>query len=338
MTEDRIANLLKALTKSGLEATRLADDDSPCVVSEYISTGCTVLDAIMGGGLPCGRVVEIYGNTSTGKSLVASQACAAIQEEGGVAVYIDTETAVSLPIMEAVGVDNQTLVYLAPDTVEEVFKAMEAVVASKQPDEPLLIVWDSIAATSAEAEMNKATGDMGYPVQSRIISQGLRKFTRQIAKSGVACLFLNQAKKALGVMFGNSVATFGGKAVGFHSSIRVMMTVASKIKAGSKKKSRIIGVNVTAKVTKNKVAPPFREATLPIYFGHGIDEDLAILEFLKASDVITYANGYYSLAVEIQGLKDFPKFRKAGWSDIMDSHYDMMCELVWEAVSRGDLL
>ena len=331
---DRISKLIKALTDANLDATRLSDDDSPCVVSKFISTGSIVLDTIMGGGLPCGRIVEIYGNTSTGKSLVAEQACAAVQEEGGVAIYIDTETAVSLQIMEAVGVDTQTLVYLAPDTVEEVFTAMKAVVESKEPDVPMLIVWDSIAATSSKAEMDKATGEIGYLTQSRIISQGLRKFTRQIAKSGVACLFLNQSKEKLGVMFGDKVATFGGKSVGFHSSIRVQLALASKIKVGNKKTSKVIGINAKAKVVKNKVAPPFREALLPIYFGHGIDNDLAMLLYLKDNGVVTYSGGNYTF----QSKYDLPKFKKSGWSDVLDDNWDVVVDLVTLAATQGDLI
>jgi recombination protein RecA len=329
-----LQDLIKKIIETGIPASTLSDESSPCVVAGFLSTGCYVLDAIMGGGLPLGRVVEIYGDTSTGKSLIASQACAAIQDEGGMAVYIDTETAVSLPIMEAVGVDVDNLVYTAPDTVEQVFKVMETSITSKPDDVDLLIIWDSIAATSAAAEMDKATGEVGYMTHARVISQGLRKLTRMISKKEVSCLFLNQAKQNIGVMWGDKVATFGGKAVGFHSSVRVQMRASKKIQG---KKKRIIGINVIAKVTKNKIAPPFREAVLPIYFGHGIDEELAALAFLRTAGLIISSGSSNRFAAgnfSISGLA----FTKAKWIDVFDEYYDEICSLIDNALRGGDLV
>lgn len=330
MAVDALQSLIDNLTRRGLAATFLANDESPCIVSDWASTGCYILDAIMGGGLPLGRIVEIYGNTSTGKSLIAAQACAFIQGEGGTAVYIDTETAVSLPIMEAVGVDIDNLVYLAPDTVEEVFKAMEITLDSK-PGGDMIIVWDSIAATSAQAEMGKATGEVGYLTQARVISQGLRKLARVISKEQVAVLFLNQAKTNIGVVFGDKVATFGGKSVGFHASIRVMLSVASKIKGKNK---RIIGINARAVVKKNKVAPPFREALLPIYFGYGVDDAEAAFLYLKDAGVVKSVGGGYYSAIKM--FSD--KFRRVEWADIFDNSPDTICNVIDAAVSGGDLI
>lgn len=355
MVKDRVDVLLKALAKSGLDATRLADESSPCVVSSYISTGCPVLDAIMGarldsdgnieeyGGLPCGRIVEIYGDTSTGKSLIAAQACATIQERDGLAVYIDTESAVSLPIMEAVGVDTESLVYLAPDTVEDVFKAMEAVIDSKQEGEPILIVWDSIAATSAKAEMDKDIGEhIALATHARIISGGLRKLTRTLSRQEIACLFLNQAKEKIGVMFGDKTATFGGAAVGFHSSIRIQLKLGSKIKEGSTKSARIIGINARANIVKNKMAPPFREAELPIYFGHGIDNDEAAFMFLKDAQIVSATGGpWYGWSKDAEGIlgvQDGNKFQRKDWTQIMDDNWDAVSDLICIAACSGDLV
>jgi recombination protein RecA len=284
----------------------------------------------MGGGLPMGRIVEIFGDTSSGKSLIAAQACATIQETGGIAIYVDTESAVSLPIMEAVGVNTETLVYMPPDTVEDVFKAMETAL-DLDTTTPMLIVWDSIAATSAEAEMDKATGETGYLTHARIISQGLRKLSRLISKRKVAVLMLNQIRTKIGVTFGNNVATFGGKAVSFHSSIRVHLKVSGKIKNSRTK--RVIGVKTYAIVEKNKVAPPFRTATLPIYFGHGIDDADAMFEYLSDADVISHRGGGH---YEIDGLEG--SVTKKNWAAFYDEHYDELADMVLEAAQREDLL
>lgn len=324
--KDKLSAIIKALTDGGLEATRLSDETSPCVVSEFMSTGSAVLDAAMGGGLPVGRIVEIYGDTSTGKSLIAAQACATIQQEGGLALYLDTESAVSLPIMEAVGVDIDNIAYSAPDTVEEVFLAMERAIEAKDPDTRMLIVWDSIASTSSDAEMDKATGEVGYLMQSRIISQGLRKLARKISKSSTACLFLNQEKEKIGIMFGDKAATFGGRGVGFHSSIRVQLSVDSKLKDKNK---RVIGILVGARVVKNKVAVPFRVVKLPVYFGMGIDDAEAALILLKSRRLVTYEKGMYT-------LWGGPEFKRDEWDDLYYT-YETMGDLIDVAVGAGDL-
>lgn len=312
--------------KAPFQVTLLSDEDSPCVVSNWVSTGCVVLDAILGGGLPVGRITEIYGDTSTGKSLVAAQVCAEVQVGGGLAVMIDTESAVSLPIMEAVGVDTKSLIYSAPDTVEEVFSAMELALDSKAKvakDSMMLIVWDSIAATSARAEMEADVGKPTMAVHARLISQGLRRLTRRISKENVCVLLLNQTRQKIGVLFGDNVTTFGGKAVGFHSSIRVMLSVIGKIKEHGK----VVGIETKAVVKKNKVAPPFREATLPIYFGYGIDDALAAYYFLKNAGVIS-GKGWNVLDIDGEEIR----FQKSGWADVFDMHYDAIVELVNAAV------
>jgi len=294
----------------------------------------------MGGGLPLGRIVEIYGDTSTGKSLIAAQACASIQEEGGIAVYIDTESAVSIDIMKAVGVNADTLVYSAPDTVEDVFKSLEKTLELVLEDKafediPFLIVWDSIAATTSKAEQEKETGDIGYLTQSRIISQGLRKDARLISKGKVSVLLLNQTRKKIGVQFGDTVATFGGVAPSFHSSIRVQLSVAEHIR--EKESKREIGIRIKAKVVKNKVACPGREAELPVYFGHGIDDAEAMFDFLKAAEVVGYSGGGWYSYLPIEGEEI--KFKRAEWSEaIYDKLYSDLCKQVDKAMRSGDLI
>jgi len=330
MSDKILDELIKALTNEKIDASFLSDDSSPCVVAGFMSTGCLALDLAMGGGFPLGRVVEIYGDTSTGKSLIAAQACSTAQHNGGVAVYIDTETSVSLPIMEAVGVDVDSLIYLAPDTVESVFKAMETVIDKKPEDRDMVVVWDSVAATSSKAEMEGSTGDVGYLTHSRVISQGLRRLTRMVAKMDVSLLFLNQAKERIGVLFGDRVATFGGKAVGFHSSVRIQLSVTKKLKTGK----RVAGILVRAKVTKNKVARPFREVDLPIYFGQGIDDAEASLLTLKASGLITVKGNRYVF----DDLYE-ESFTKAAWSDMYyGEDYEDISEYVVEAIESMDAI
>jgi recombination protein RecA len=319
-------DVLKALSKSkrlkdsDVTITMLGDDESPCVVSEYMSTGCVALDSIMGGGLPVGRLTEIYGDNSTGKSLIAAQVAAIAQECGILVQYIDTESAVSRDIMIKVGVKIDDLMYSAPDTMEQVFALMEDTIMEKKalyPDDHLLIIWDSIAATSTDSEMEADTGKSTMGIHARMMSQGLRKLARLIAKEKVCALFLNQTREKIGVMFGDNTATFGGKAVGFYASVRIQLKIGNKIRDANK---HVLGINSRAVCTKNKVAEPFHSAELPIYFGHGIDDPLASFMYLKEAGLMTSKGNKYTLG-ELE-------FSRAGWAKIYDDYYDDIANLV----------
>jgi len=316
-------DIVKDISKKHPDVTFLGNEDSPCVVNEWLSTGTFPLDAILGGGLPVGRITEIYGDTSTGKSLLAAQVVALAQEDGHVCVMADTETAVSLPIMEAVGVDINTLIYASPDTVEEVFELFDHAIEAKgrhDPESILLLIWDSIAATSASAEMTNEYGKATMAQHARLISHGLRKITRKISKGRVCALFLNQTREKIGVMFGDKVATFGGKAVGFHSSVRVQLKLGQKIKTSR----GIVGIEARALVVKNKVAMPFRSAELPIYFGHGVDNALASLYYLKKTGDVTTAGAYHTISI---GGKEV-RFQKKGWGKVFDEHFDAIANMI----------
>jgi recombination protein RecA len=332
VTKEDLKSILGDLEKSKnkkFDVSLLSDDNSPCVVTEWMSTGCLALDTIMGGGLPIGRMTEIYGDNSTGKSLIASQVAAIAQDDGALVVYVDTESAVSLPMMKEVGVDIDKLIYSAPDTVEEVFELFSSAVESKVkrfPNKRMLLIWDSVAATSVEQEMENPYGKATMGRHAQIISQSMRKFTRTISKQHVCCLFLNQTREKIGVMFGDNVATFGGKAIGFHASIRIQLKMGQKIKTDGKK---TIGINSRATVVKNKVAVPFKMAELPIYFGHGIDDALASFEYLRVGELLVRKGSYYTIV----GIQAEP-FTKAGWEKFYDDNYEKIAEII----SKTDLI
>ncbi len=324
----------KNASKFSIDVSVLGGNDSPCVVSEWISTGCVVLDTIMGGGLPVGRMVEIFGDPSSGKSLIGAQIAAVAQDAGYMVAYIDTETAVSIPMMKKIGVDVDNLLYTSPDTVEEVFAFMEVAIETKHrldPDNILVIVWDSVAATSSIAEMEKDYGQTGYLDHARIISQALRKITKQFSRERVAALFLNQVRDKMGVVFGDPRTTFGGKAIQFHASIRVALTLSGKYKVPGKKKAKVIGMDTNAVVVKNKLAMPFKEAKLAIYFGRAIDDAQTSLVWLENNDYIT-GSTWKRLELEKEELK----FQKAQWPDLFDEHYDEISEIILSSIDEDD--
>lgn len=318
-----VEELVKRLNKkSKLKVTVLSDESSPCIIHEIMPTGCLALDSILGGGLPVGRITEVYGDESTGKSLIAAQVAAIAQDEGHIVLYIDTESAVSIDIVKEVGVDINNLIYTVPDTLdgdEGVFQLMENTIEDMKvvfPNKLLLIIWDTIAATSSIREMEGEYGKAMMGQHAQLISQGLRRISSKISKERVCALFVNQTRVKLGVMFGDNVATFGGKAVAFYSSVRIELTGGKKIKRGKK----IVGIENTARIVKNKVFIPFGVAVLPIYFGHGIDDALASFEFLKEAGYFKQSGAWY----EFEGSK----FQRSGWSKVFDEKYDRIENII----------
>jgi len=313
---------LKKVKNKSIDVTLLSDEDSPCVVTEWLSSGCVALDAITGGGFPVGRMTEIYGDNSTGKSLIAAQIASLAQQEGDIVAYVDTETAVSLEIMKVVGVDTDKLLYTAPDTVEDVFTFFESIVDIKNrkfPDKRLLLIWDSVAATSVRFEMENDYGKATMGRHANMISQGMRKFMRTIAKNRICCIFLNQTRMKLGVMFGDNETTFGGKALGFYASIRIQLKIGQKIKENGK----IVGVESKAVVVKNKVAVPFLSAKLPIYFGHGIDDALASFQYLIDADLLEKSGRTFTIRDS-----QLPEFTKQTWYDFYEDNYDAIAKII----------
>jgi recombination protein RecA len=323
---DGVDNIIKGLRDSDFQVHLLSEEPS-CVVKRWISTGCTPLDAIIGKGLPVGRFTEVYGGASSGKSLIAGQVAASAQADGHTVLYIDTEGAVSIEILEKLGVNTETLLYIMPDTIEEVFAIFENAINAfkkgkkKGDDSVLVLIWDSIAATTALAELEHEVGKAHMAVHARLMSQGLRKMTK-LFQGDVCAMFINQTRQKLGVMFGNKESTFGGKAMEFYSSVRVRLGNPKKIDG----EKDVIGVTTKATVVKNKVSPPFRSAVLPIYFDIGIDDAEAMWLFFKDYGFLKHTNkGWYTFE-EILGDK---KVQEAGWLDVYNEHYDKLEELAF---------
>jgi len=278
--------------KLGDVAYIMGRGESPAEVKEWLSTGSTVLDTIISndinaeGGIPVGKLVEISGETATGKSLLSYMILKDCQDRGGIPVLIDTENAANWSFLKLLGLKEQedggNLVYLQPETIESVFKAIEDIVRRiRENDKNKLccIVWDSIAGTSTEAEIQGEYGDATIGLAARLIGQGLRKSIRFIGNQRIALVFLNQVREKIGGMvFGDPTISPGGKAIPFFSSVRIKLYTDGKLKVDG----ATIGVGIKPKIIKNRLGPPHREAKLTMYFSRGlIDEESWLDELLK---------------------------------------------------------
>ncbi|MFH1037056.1 MAG: recombinase RecA [PVC group bacterium] len=248
---------------------------------EHIPTGALTLDIALGiGGLPRGRVVEIYGAEASGKTTLALQAVANVQKAGGVAAYIDVEHAIDPAYMKIIGVNLDELLISQPDSGEAALNITETLVRSNAVD---LIVIDSVAALVPRAEIEGEIGDTHVGLQARMMSQALRKLTSAISKSKTCCIFINQIRMKIGVMFGSPETTPGGRALKFYASVRINMRRTGYIKDSA---GEAIGSRTHAKIVKNKVAPPFREAEFDIMYNEGISWAGSIIDLGLSTGVI----------------------------------------------------
>ena len=266
---------------------RLGQEHVP-TMENSISTGCLSLDVALGvGGVPKGRIIEIYGPESSGKTTLALHIVAEAQKSGGFAAYIDAEHAVDPEYSSNLGVDTEQLLISQPDTGEQALEICETLVRSSALD---VIVIDSVAALVPRAELEGDMGDTHVGLQARLMSQALRKLTGTVSKSNTTVIFINQIREKIGVMFGNPETTSGGRALKFYSSIRMEIRRITSLKDGGE----MVGSRVRVKVVKNKVAPPFKQSEFDIMYGKGISYEGDLLDLAVSGDIVEKTGAWYS--------------------------------------------
>ena len=308
-------------------------DQTPTDIKDFISTGSSMLDLAISnkpnGGIAVGRITEINGLESSGKSLLGAHILAETQKKGGVAVYIDTETSVSQEFMQVIGIDMNKMLYLHLETVEDIFEAIEEIVTKvreSDKDRLVTILVDSLAAATTKVEMEADFDKDGWATAKAIvISKAMRKITQMIGRQKVALVFTNQLRQKLGVMFGDPWTTSGGKALPFHASTRIRLKNMGQIKDTGK---NVLGMKCRAQIVKNRLGPPLRHADYDMYFDSGIDNYGAWLTVLKEHKLVKTGGAWYTLTDE--DGKDH-KFLSKDWEDLITEN-DELREYVYEII------
>ncbi|NLW91288.1 MAG: recombinase RecA [Syntrophomonadaceae bacterium] len=292
---EALNNTIKSIEKQFGRGSIMRLGEAAAMNVDVIPTGCISLDIALGaGGLPRGRIIEIFGPESSGKTTVALHAVAQAQREGGMAAFIDAEHALDPLYARKLGVNINDLLVSQPDSGEQALEICEALVRSGAID---IVVIDSVAALVPRAELDGEMGDSHVGLQARLMSQAMRKLTAHISKSRCCVVFINQIREKIGVMYGNPETTTGGRALKFYSSVRIEVKKGEAIKQGTE----LIGNRTVARVVKNKVAPPFKIADFDLMYGQGISREGDLLDMAASMEIIQKSGSWYSYEGERLG-------------------------------------
>jgi recombination protein RecA len=340
---DILADELNKQSKDQKVAFFLNDDGAPTNVDGWVSTGCAMLDVAISnrpyGGLPVGRITEITGLEQSGKSLVSAHLLAETQKQGGVAVLIDTETAVSRDFLEAIGVDVSKLLYVTADSVEQIFDMTETIITKVREtskDKIVTIVVDSVAAASTTNELASDYKKDGYATDKAIIiSKAMRKITNMIGRQKISLVFTNQLRQKMNAMFGDPWTTSGGKALAFHASVRLRLKNMGQIKMKVNAKDKTVGMKVRCQVVKNRMGPPLRAADFEIYFDRGIDNYGSWLSVMKENKLVKQAGAWYSY-VDTETGEEF-KFQSKDFIPLMGENEELR-EQIYKKICEETIL